>query len=376
MTAPAYTGLTWDHPRGFNALDAAARALDPARDGLTLSWDKHSLEGFEERPIAEICGLYDLVVIDHPHVGEAVAAGCLIPVEDLFTAEELAGWSDAAIGRSFSSYRYGGRHWALPLDAATQVMASRRDRVETPPATWDEVLALSERAPVILSVSGPHAALSFQSICVALGEAPASDRETFIGEDAGARAYDLMAALTARAPEAFRTANPIAILEHMSRHDDVALCPLVYGYVNYAPLGPVRFSDAPRGPGGIGSTLGGTGIGVSNRAEVTPALLDHLRWLMSEAAQHGFIPDHDGQPSLRSAWRDPAVNAKWGGFYEGTFDTLEAAYVRPRHDRAIAFQTEASALLRDGLFTRRPAQPVIADLNAAYRRHHAPGAET
>ena len=86
MTPPAYRGLTWDHPRGFRALEAAAEGVDPARDGFSLTWDRHSLEGFEERPIREQCDLYDLVVLDHPHVGEAVAADCLVPLEELFEA--------------------------------------------------------------------------------------------------------------------------------------------------------------------------------------------------------------------------------------------------------------------------------------------------
>jgi len=85
---PAFRGLTWDHPRGYNAL---ARAAVDA-EGLTLQWDRQSLEGFESAPIGELCDRYDLVVLDHPHVGEAVAADCLIPVEDLFGADEIAGW--------------------------------------------------------------------------------------------------------------------------------------------------------------------------------------------------------------------------------------------------------------------------------------------
>ena len=118
-----YRGLTWDHPRGAHALAAAARRLDPARDGIAIDWDRQPLEGFESHPIADLCARYDLVVLDHPHVGEAVATGCLRPLEELFLAEEIADWSARTIGPCLTSYRYAGAHWALPLDAATQVMA-------------------------------------------------------------------------------------------------------------------------------------------------------------------------------------------------------------------------------------------------------------
>ena len=87
MSAPQYRGLTWDHPRGYNALAAAAQA-----EGLPLVWDKHSLEAFESHPIGDLCARYDLVVLDHPHVGEAVATDCLVPLEDLFGADEIATW--------------------------------------------------------------------------------------------------------------------------------------------------------------------------------------------------------------------------------------------------------------------------------------------
>ncbi|WP_311270405.1 extracellular solute-binding protein [Sphingobium sp. WCS2017Hpa-17] len=372
MSLPVYRGLTWDHPRGYRALEAAGREVAPGQ-GLTIGWDRHSLEGFEAAPIADLADRYDLIVLDHPHVGEAVAQDCLQPMESLFDAYWLAGLEGAAIGRSLASYHYGGSHWALPLDAATQVMAYAPDRIETPPATWDAVIALAVHQPVALSLAGPHAILSFQSIVAALGGA--GPVEGFVDRQAGRAAYAIMAALTGATSRAFLHANPIALLEAMAAGEPIDLVPLVYGYVNYAAGGRVGFADAPRGPAGIGSILGGTGIAVSKRCEVTPALRAHLLWLMGEETQRIFIPAQEGQPSLRAAWTDPAVDARWGGFYSGTRATLEAASLRPRHDGAIAFQTEASARLRAGLVEGEAADPVLDAIEAAFRRHHRKGTE-
>ena len=366
MSKHRYKGLTWDHPRGFNALDAAAKAAPE----LGLSWAMHSLEGFEIHPIAELCAQYDLVVLDHPHVGEAVASDCLRSLEDIFSAEEIAGWARDCIGPSLKSYQFAGKHWALPLDAATQVMAIRPGYEI--PKTWDEVLAFG--GPVALSLAGPHAALSFQSICVALGERPATaNPDVLISETVGLTALEIMQRLTDASPLSVREKNPIGILQHMVDHRDVALCPLIYGYVNYA--NDLTFANAPRGAGGIGSTLGGTGIGISKRCNVTPELLDHLRWLMSPQAQTGFIPAHDGQPSLRVAWQDAVINARWGDFYRNTFDTLEAAYIRPRHNHAIAFQTAASQAIRDTLYSQRPHDQLLIQLQTLYAGTHVPGSE-
>lgn len=370
MSLPHYRGLTWDHPRGYRALEAAACSIAPGQ-GLTIAWDRHSLEGFEAAPIAELADRYDLIVLDHPHVGEAVAQDCLLPMESLFDATMLAELETAAIGRSLASYHYADAHWALPLDAATQVMAYARDRIDQPPTTWDAVIDLAASQPVALSLAGPHAILSFQSIVAALGGARPAD--AFVDRRIGREAYAIMAGLTGSTSRAFVAANPIALLEAMATGEDIALVPLIYGYVNYAAAGRVGFADAPRGTAGIGSILGGTGIAVSKRCAMTPALKAHLLWLMGEEAQRQFIPAQDGQPSLRTAWADPQVDARWGGFYSGTRATLEAASLRPRHDGAIPFQTEASTRLRAGLIDGDPADPVLDAIEAAFHRHHRKG---
>lgn len=370
-----YLGLTWDHPRGYNALAAAAARLDAVRDGFALTWMKQPLEGFEAHPIADLCARFDLVVLDHPHVGEAVESNCLQPLEALFSADEIAALQTDTIGPCLSSYKYEGRHWALPLDAATQVMAYRADLIDGgAPLTWADVIALSERAPVALSLAGPHAALSFQSIATAFGEPPAHrDPELFVSEETGAVTLDVMARLASRSPSSVRALNPIGILGHMAQSRDVALCPLIYGYVNYASptqsdKAPISFANAPRKEprGRPGSTLGGTGIGVSTRCKPSEELLNHLRWLLSEGAQSVFIPSHDGQPSRRSSWHNAAVNDRWNNFYKNTAETLEKAYVRPRFNGAIAFQTRCSQLIRDGLADGRPHRSVLGDIQSAY----------
>jgi multiple sugar transport system substrate-binding protein len=372
MSMPHYRGLTWDHPRGYNALAAAAAQAD----GITLAWDKHPLEGFESHPIGDLCARYDLVVLDHPHVGEAVAADCLMPIEELFGADAIAAWRAAVAGPSLSSYHYAGRHWALPLDAATQVMAYRRETVSLPPLEWAQLPAFAADHAVALSLAGPHAILSFQSICGALGFDPAVPRDTFMDRAIAREAYALMAALTGDVTRRARALNPIAMLGAIERGEGIDLCPLIYGYVNYATRG-VGFTNAPAGPDGrIGSTLGGTGIGVSKRCTVTLELIDHLRWLMSEPIQRGFIPQHEGQPALRSAWADDAINAATGGFFAATLATVESALLRPRHDGAIAFQTAASTRLRAGLLDGDAANAVLDDLETFYRSHHPAGAET
>lgn len=373
MTTPRYRGLTWDHPRGYRALEAASRSVAPLQ-GLAIEWDRQPLEGFESHPIADLCGRYDLVVLDHPHVGEAVEAGCLIPLEEVFGPRELEAMAAATIGPCLSSYHYAGRHWALPLDAASQVLAWRPDLVEHPPATWAEVERMAAAGGLALSLAGPHALLGVLSIATAFG-APPAEREPslLLDEEVGVRTLDLLARLYRHANLPLLQANPIGILKHMAEYDDVAICPLVYGYVNYARPESGRrrlaFADAPAAVAGgrRGTTLGGTGIGISRGTTLTPELIAHLSWLLSEAAQLSFIPDHDGQPSFRQAWTDDGINARWGNFYRATAATLESAYVRPRYRGWITFQTTASELVRSALARGRPARDTVRELNELHR---------
>jgi multiple sugar transport system substrate-binding protein len=346
----AFLGLTWDHPRGRDALRAAAF------DGL--EWHVHSLEGFESAPIERLAERYDLIVLDHPHLGDALAANCLRPLDELFSATELRAWADGSVGPSAASYTLDGQTWALPLDAATQVSARRADLLPEAPRTWAEVAGLD--VPIAPSLAGPHAFLTFCSIAVSLGGELADD---FFPADTAEEALSILAGLADRAPAATEAMNPIALLDFLAAGDELAYVPLVYGYVTYSPR--VTFGAPPSGVR-IGSTIGGTGIAVTRRSSPTPELLDHLRWLMSPEAQGGFLPEHSGQPGARSAWTDPRVDDAAGGFYSGTLDTIEKSWVRPRFAGYVPFQAEASAIVRDGL--AGPASATVARLTAAYRK--------
>ena len=89
---------------------------------------------------------------------------------------------------------------------------------------------------------------------------------------------------------------------------------------------------------------------------------------MSDEAQLGFIPQHNGQPSARRAWRDDAVNRLWRDFYRNTLVTAEQAWLRPRYDGYIRFQSEAGALIRNGLTERAQSRAMVSKLREAWRR--------
>ncbi len=384
MTSPALTpirGLTWDHPRGVDPLRASIPHA--AGLGLDVRWDAQSLEGFESTPLAQLARDYDLIVIDHPHVGDVQASGAFVPADVFLEPAWTAALSDAAAGASGQSYRYGGHTWALPLDAATQTAVLGPAAPAQAPALWDDALRLAGEIPMLLPAAGPHPLLSVLALARAAGDAPGRRHaETLLEEAAGERAIEYwLRAVRASAGEPL-CMNPIHVLEALS--DTVplaAFCPLVYQYVSYARAGQrptrLRFADAPRlDPGGpIGSVLGGTGLAVTRRAPDAQALRDYCRWLLDTETQRGFIARHGGQPGLAAAWADPQVNAACGDFYAATRATLDAAWVRPRRPGFTSFQDEASRRLREAVGPHAQPLRLARELNNLYLRHCGAQAE-
>lgn len=375
MTAPDLTarGLTWDHPRGYDALAEAARRVNSGRDAPLIHWDKQPLEGFESAPIADLAARYDLLVLDHPHLGEAVAEEALIPLDALYAPEQIAVWSAGCVGPSFASYRWGGRAYALPLDVATQAMARRPDRLAAAPASWEEIAALAEAGGVAQSLAGPHAALTLFSMVAGRGGAVGGP--SLLPEDLALWALETMRRLYRLRPAGSETLNPIGLLEAMAREETIRLVPLIFGYVTYARAGwaphPIAFSDTLRAPGGRGGVLGGTGIGFSRRSAPSPELCAHIAGLLDETVQRELFPAFGGQPSARAAWRSDTVNAAWGGFYAGVLETAETALLRPRFDGFIAFQTVAAARLRDDLARAAAPRDTLAALRALWTEARA-----
>ena len=72
--------MTWSHPRGYDPM-VACSALWKEKTGVEIMWDKRSLQDFESFPVEELARAYDLIVIDHPHVGQITAEGCLAPLD-------------------------------------------------------------------------------------------------------------------------------------------------------------------------------------------------------------------------------------------------------------------------------------------------------
>jgi multiple sugar transport system substrate-binding protein len=136
-------GMTWDHPRGYNPMIATSTEFQKNHLGkISIDWDKRSLQAFADKPIEEMIEEYDLIVIDYPHVGEVAAKNLLSPFDIPDYEEQLSILRGQSVGLSFDSYKVNNRQWALPIDAATQVSAYRKDLISNLPKNWNQLTPL------------------------------------------------------------------------------------------------------------------------------------------------------------------------------------------------------------------------------------------
>ena len=367
-------GMTWSHPRGYDPMVATARAW-AERTGVAIAWDKRSLQDFESFPVEALARAYDLIVIDHPHVGQITAEACLAPLDVPGREAEREALARHSVGRSYQSYTWEGRQWAFPIDAATQVQAYRADLVAEAPRTWGAVMELARGGRVALPMRPPHSLMTFFTLAANLGHACASTGPgDLVAAEPGERVYAMLREICAAIDPACFDWDPIAASEAMSRSDSrLAVMPYGYGYVSYALDGfrdrRLAFTDIPAAgeSGPVGSALGGTGIAVSAFSAHREAAIDHAYWLAGAAVQAGLYAAAGGQPGHGLAWEDEAVNAPVGGFYRNTRATLEGAWVRPRHNGYMGFQAAASERLNGGLRAGESARSVVADLNRLFR---------
>ena len=365
-------GMTWDHPRGIDPLLAASRTWQE-QTGQDIQWDRRSLQDFETFPVEELARQYDLIVIDHPHVGQVADAGCLVPLGTVCDVEALAAIEAGSVGLSYPSYHWKGHQWALPIDAATQVQAWVPGRLAGPLHTWDDVLALARTGGLGLPLRAPHSLMSLFSLC-GLEGVPLDVQGPDLFPAAAASAYDRLLQLAELVDPVAYDQDPIALLDAMGAADSViAGSPLIYGYVSYALDGfrPARiaFHDLPScgSAGPAGSALGGTGLAVSAASAHRAEAAAFAQWVASGTIQADLYAPAGGQPGHAQAWEDAALNVRTGDCYRATRTTLDRAWLRPRHDGYMSFQQQASDRLNQALRGREAATSAIAALNQLFR---------
>lgn len=373
-------GIAWDHERGYGVLARTAVQFMAEHSDIEVDWDRRSLRDFGEGPIDVLAERYDLVIFDHPFSGHAHRSQCLVDLKPYLEATEVGSLLADSIGQTTESYHYKGGIYGLPTDAAAQIASYRPDLLAavggTVPTTHKEVMALAERArahgKAIATPACPIDAMCLiLTFCANMGAPLAPDSERFVEPAALAEVLGRIEELVAASDPRSLEWNPIQLYDSMSAGDDIVYVPYAFGYSNYARTGRDRLILASNiaGPGPDpqkGALLGGAGYGVTKNCKDIDAAITYARWLHRPEFQKGAYFEHGGQPGLRSAWTDTAVNRASGNFFVDSLETLDKAYLRPRWDNFLPFFEEAGKLTNKRLRGAISRNELIEGLHALY----------
>ncbi len=355
---------------------ATAQRYEELHPEVEIVWTKRTLQEFADKSVTDLAKEYDLLVIDHPWTGHAASKGMLAPFDDYLSMEFLAGQQANSVGKSYESYNFLGKQWALATDAATPVAASRPDilrSLRVPlPRTFEEVLALAKAGRVGFSLLPIDSLMNFYGLCCSLGEEPCQNDEKVISEAVGVQVLKLFKSLADELDAGFYEKNPFKVFEEMTQRDEIAYCPFAYGYSNYARTGYARkvlhFHDLVSLNGTpMISTLGGAGLAVSSQSKHIAVGMDYAQFVASPEIQATLYVENGGQPGHLGAWENEQVNAYTDGYFKNTLPTLERAYLRPRYDGHLYFQDHAGDIVVDYLRQGGDEVAVLEKMNKMYR---------
>ncbi|TDS10279.1 carbohydrate ABC transporter substrate-binding protein (CUT1 family) [Sphingobacterium paludis] len=370
-------GITWGHSRGLLPMVATAQRYEELHPNVEILWKKRTLQEFADKSIEQLAAEYDLLVIDHPWTGHAAAKKIIVPFDDHLDAAYLTDQKWNSVGQSYPSYNFEGKQWALPIDAATPVAASRPDllaSLETSlPKTFADVLALADQGRVAFSLLPIDVLMSFYMFCCSLGEDPCQQEDEVISSAVGIKALQHFKSLADRVDARFYEKNPFMVFEDMVNNDEIAYCPFAYGYSNYAREGYARkllhFHDLAilQGSEPMTSTLGGAGLAISANCTNVDIAMDYAQFVGSAPVQATLYVDNGGQPGHLKAWESGEVNRRTSNFFQDTLPTLQRAFLRPRYFGHMHFQDHAGDVVVEYLKNGGDEQGVLNTLNEMYK---------
>ena len=368
-------GMTWDHPRGYDPMIASSESFAKKHNNsISITWDKRPLQAFADRPIEQMTGQYDLIVIDYPHVGEVSANGLLDNFDKSEYTDQLSKLFQESVGQSHKSYFVDNHQWALAIDAATQVAVYRKDLIDFLPSSWNDLIELTKNRRVFWPLKPVHAISSFYSICNNIGKPFQVNSKDFVSKKEAIITLEMMKEVVKYLPKECLQMDPIQTCEYMSENNDIFYCPYIYGFSNYSRNGFKKnillFSNVMdlEGNGPIGTQLGGTGIAVSNASSFKKEAFKYAFWVASAECQKDIYYKNGGQPGNAIAWEDKIINEETNNFFYNTRATLEGAWVRPKYNGYMKFQDLSGDIINDFLKNNLKEEVIYDKLNYEFKK--------
>ena len=366
-------GITWDHARGYDPLIASSELYFKEK-GIQVDWQKRSLTNFGDQSLEALSKQFDLIIMDHPHVGVAEASQCLLPLNDLLPANILNELKISSAGPSFESYHYHEKQWALPIDAAMQCASYRADLMvnDSLPNTWEEVFALaktlaSKKLYIGMALCPTDCLCSFLSLTAQFGSPIRENNELLVEPSVGIKALSILRTMRDVFHPKALDWNPIALYDYMAEQNDIAYSPLAFCYTNYSRAGfrknILKYHTAPEINNAV---LGGAGIAITSSCSNVQEAANYAAWICSDVVQSTIYVNAQGQPGNKMAWENKQANVITNNFFSNTMPSLTNAYLRPRYQGWPKFQTFIGETIHAYLLHDTAPELVLEKLQAAY----------
>lgn len=366
--------VAWDDPRCVQPLAAAARVW---RDltGNRIDIIRRPLKAFNDQPLLELSPVCDVMVIDYPHIAQALHEGAIQPIGELATPETLASIAEGSIGPAQQSFVVDGITAAFASDAACHLSASRPASLDSlgraAPRDWDEVFQMAGSCPGSVAAALYHtdAISCVMSLTAGSGAAPDGGRCFFPDHQAARQAIEILSRLASCVGSYCWDCTPQALFAESERRPEIAYIPFTFGYTHKTGKqeGGWIFAAPPLGSG---SLLGGAGMAVSSQSPRKSEAAKFAGWYCGGEGQL-LAGRNGGQPSGLAAWDDPQADALTKGYYSGTRQTQTHAYVRPRAAWWPAVQTATGMRLVELLQTGAGAETIVDALETIYADHRS-----
>ena len=376
MSTVCLRGITWNHSRALPPLVAASQRYEELHPNIRITWEKRSLDEFGHEGLAKLSRSYDLLIIDHPMLGEASRDGTLLDLRSRLSSSSLDELEADALGPCLESYRYANSLYALPIDAAAPAASFRADLLDRhaiqPPSTWNDLLAVARHNLVRMPGFPADLFLNLMGMCISRGSFLAHDGLLF-DHDIAIHCLEDLAELASFMPDAIYAMNPISLYEAMASGDEFAYCPFAYTYSNYSRPGfaahTLTFANSVSLADGapLRTVLGGTGIAISAQCTREAEAIEFCRFVAGRDFQTHLYGICGGQPASKAAWQNPLLNRVSNHFFEQTRASIEAAYIRPRYSGYIALQRCAGIPIIAFLQGTLAVTHALEQINSLYR---------
>lgn len=344
------TGITWENPRGYDPLVRASAIYQDQNPHIRVEWEQYPWYEFEKRILNDFANktnVYDLIMFDHPWTGTISVKDWILPWDDYLPAGYFDELKNRVVAPSTESYFLNGKHWALPLDAAShcalyQKVPSLNYQL---PNHWEDIKMWAIQmqkagfdTPLVLSIQGVLGSCLFLSMMAAYGK-PAFSNPTQENIDIEAAKYilNLIKELQAFCPAGSSSWGPWDIYENFRANNQLLYSPSIFAYVNYVGeenSGPnLYLSTTPsfRHNNLSRAILGGVGLGLTRTCKNVAEAVKYGTFLMSDEIQKDVFPTNNGQPALKAVWEDEMINRQFNYFYSCLKPNMENGYIRPRY---------------------------------------------